>query len=56
MRSPDLYPGNAPLGRLVDALAKQAAADYLTELAAEKKASATKASKPVPLLPADKAA
>lgn len=47
---------NTPINRLIDALAQQAAADYLTAKKASERANSRDASKPVPLIPADKAA
>jgi hypothetical protein len=56
MGSPDLYPGNAPLSRLIDALAKQSTADYLTAQKASERVNSRDVSKPVPLLPDAEAA
>lgn len=53
MSEPALHPAVA---RLIDALARQAAADYLTAQAAAQCASAAERSDHVPLLPVHKAA
>lgn len=45
-----------PIARLIDALARQAAADYLTAQTAEREDSALSRPNPVPLHPADRAA
>ena len=47
---------HATVARLIDALARQAAADYLTAQAASQRASTTERSDHVPLLPVHKAA
>lgn len=53
MSDPVLHP---TITRLIDALARQAAADYLTAQAAAQRASGAERSDHVPLLPVHKAA
>jgi len=53
MSEPAIHP---TVARLIDALARQAAADYLTAQAAARCASAAERSDHVPLLPVHKAA